>query len=264
MLSMVLLFSLSSSWAAEATTPDHIDLALRGQHLFLPIYQPTSGERPKGTVIMGSGDVGWVGLAVTMARFLSENGYEVVGLNVREYLSAFTTRGDHVKPEQVQQDFCYLASELRAQGLLNEPVIVSGVSEGAALAVLAGSFATNHAWISGVITMGLPPTAELAWRWSDFPSWITKKDSAEPSFAPKDYIAAIAPRPIWMIQSTHDEYVTEADYRQFEATARPPKHLVLISASNHRFTDRLAELKVTYLAALARIAACNTSECRLD
>ena len=68
-------------------------------------------------------------------------------------------------------------------------------------------------------------------------------------------IGQVSPLPIWMIQSRRDEYVKEADYRRFEAAARPPKQLVLIDASNHRFTDRLPELKQQVMAGLAWIAA---------
>jgi pimeloyl-ACP methyl ester carboxylesterase len=98
--------------------------------------------------------------------------------------------------------------------------------------------------------MGLPATAALAWRWSDFTTWITKKDADEPSFAAKEFVAGISPLPLWMIQSTKDEYVPEQHYRELEAAARAPKTLVLIDASNHRFTDRIRELRAEFLAAL--------------
>ena len=230
-----------------------MDFPLRGQHLTVTIYRPAVPEgKAQGTIIMASGDVGWVGLAASMAGFLSDNGYIVAGLNVREYLAAFTARGGgHLLSSDVPQDYAKLAELLRSKNLLSSRVVVSGVSEGAGLAVLAASARANHAWIDGVITMGLPETAELAWRWSDFTSWITKKDSAEPSFAAKDFLPAISPIPLCMIQSTRDEYVTERDYREMEAVARPPKKLVLIDAANHRFTDKIAELRSQYLAALA-------------
>ena len=67
----------------------------------------------------------------------------------------------------------------------------------------------------------------------------------------------MAPLPLWMIQSTRDEYVTQADYRRFEAAAREPKKLVLIDASNHRFTDRMPQLKEQVLAGLVWIAGSN-------
>jgi alpha-beta hydrolase superfamily lysophospholipase len=238
--------------AASAAAGQSVPITIRGKSLTLAYYAPQTGA-PKGTVFMGSGDVGWVGLGVDLAEFLSRQGYAVVGINVRQYLSAFTSGKSHVEPAQVAGDYAAIAQLMRTRGTLPQPVIVSGVSEGAALAVLAAADAANHSWIKGVITMGLPPTAELAWRWSDAASWITKRDPDEPSFEPKTFIASISPLPLWMIQSSKDEYVTEKDYRMFERVARPPKRLVLIDASNHRFTNRLEELRKQFLAGLAWI-----------
>jgi alpha/beta superfamily hydrolase len=175
-------------------------------------------------------------------------------LNVREYLSTFTSKRTHLSPEDIQHDFGEMSRYLRERGLLVAPVILSGVSEGAGIAVVAAAAPENHEWVSGVITMGLPQTSEIAWRWSDFTSWITKKDAAEPSVNATDYLAHIAPIPLAMIQSTKDEYVPESDYRAMERTAREPKKLTLIDASNHRFTDRIPELRRAYADALAWIA----------
>jgi fermentation-respiration switch protein FrsA (DUF1100 family) len=179
----------------------------------------------------------------------------VAGLNVRQYLSTFTQGKQHLSVQDVPADFRELIDFLNRRQLLHRPVIASGVSEGAALAVLAASDPKNHALIDGVITMGLPATAELAWRWTDIASWITKSDANEPSFAPHAVIAEVSSLPLVMIQSRKDEYVTEADYLRFLASARDPKKLVLIDASNHRFTDRRTELRTAYREALAWIAA---------
>ena len=202
---------------------------------------------------MGSGDVGWVGLAAEMAEYLAGQGYLVVGINVRQYLSAFTSGKTTLTTKQAPGDYEQVALFLKQRKLLVAPVIVSGVSEGAALAVLAASSPKNHEWINGVITMGLPPTAELGWRWSDFTSWVTKKDPDEPMFAPKEFLAQVAPIPLCLIHSTKDEYVTEADYRLFERVAQQPKKFVLIHASNHRFTDQKDELKRQIMNCLAWI-----------
>jgi len=155
----------------------------------------------------------------------------------------------------VARDYATIATALRDRGMLPAPVIVSGVSEGAAMAVLAGAAPANHTWIRGVMTLGLPPTAELAWHWKDAATWFTKKDAAEPSFAAKDYVGNVAPLPLWMIQSTKDEYVTPADYTTLDHMAQPPKQLKLIAASNHRFTDQKAELYKQILAGLEWIKA---------
>jgi dienelactone hydrolase len=233
-----------------ARASESIPITIRGTTLRLTYYRPAAPGPPRGTIFMGSGDVGWVGLATDLADEFSARGYAVVGINVRQYLSAFRTDSAHLTTDQIPGDYAAIAAFLRERGLLFEPVVLSGVSEGAALAVLAASSPQNHAWISGVITMGLPRTAELAWRWRDATSWITKRDANEPSFEPSNFIASVAPVPLWMIQSTRDEYVPEADYRMFERIAREPRRLILIQAANHRFTDRRPELTAQFLAGL--------------
>jgi fermentation-respiration switch protein FrsA (DUF1100 family) len=226
---------------------------VRGKTLSLAIYRPEG--TPRGTIIMGSGDVGWVGLAVSMAQQLESDGYLVVGVNVRQYLSAFAEGKSHLMQTDVPRDYAAVADRLRAQRLLAAPVILSGVSEGAALSVLAASESANHAWVDGVIAMGLPEVAELAWHWSDVPAWIFKKDANEPSFHAHEIIASVSPVPIALIQSTKDEYVPEADYRRLFETARDPKKLFLIDASNHRFTDKPRELRAAYASALEWVKA---------
>jgi type IV secretory pathway VirJ component len=236
--------------AHGADAGEAVSMTVRGKALTLQIYQPPSGVARKGTVLIGSGDVGWVGLAVDLAGFLSARGYVVVGINSRQYLSAFTAGASHVTTDQVTADYAAIVQHLSASHPLPDPIVVAGVSEGAALAVLGGA-AANHAWVRGVITMGLPASAELAWRWTDAMSWITRKDAGEPSFEPKQFVGAVSPMPLWMIQSTTDEYVTEADFRTLERAARAPKQLVLVDASNHRFTDRLPLLRQRVLDGLA-------------
>jgi dienelactone hydrolase len=253
--SLALVFVLLTSAAARAGAAETVEVTVRGRAVPLAVYVPGAGVPARGTVIMGSGDVGWVGLAVSMSEYLVGEGYVVAGVNVRRYLSTFTSGTEHATLADIAHDYRTFADYLKSRGLLPAPVVVSGVSEGAALAVAAGAAEENHDWIAGVLTMGLPASAELAWHWTDFASWITKKDANEPSFAPADVIARISPRPLWMVQSTRDEYVPASDYRRFLALARDPKRLVLIEASNHRFTDRLPELQQQLQAGLAWIAA---------
>jgi fermentation-respiration switch protein FrsA (DUF1100 family) len=242
----------ATTWSTVVCAAEQVDVTIRGKTLTLAIDQPAAPSR--GTIVMGSGDVGWVGLAVSMADDLSARGYTVVGINVRQYLSAFTSGKSHLQVSDVAGDYRVIRDVLKQRRLLTHPVILSGVSEGAALAVLAASDPQNHDWVAGVITMGLPPTAELAWRWTDVGAWITKRDADEPSFAAKDVIAAVSPVPLFMIQSTKDEYVPKAEYDRLLLMAREPKTLVLIDASNHRFTDKRAELGAAYVSGLAWIA----------
>src|SRR5229473_2402922 len=82
---------------------EHVDWPLRGKTMSLTIYRPAVD--PKGTVVMGGGDVGWVGLAVSMSQHLAAEGYTVVGINVRQYLSAFTIGTSHLTPVDIERDY---------------------------------------------------------------------------------------------------------------------------------------------------------------
>lgn len=251
---VVMVMAALAPSMATASAEQSVSVTVRGRNLTLEVYAPRTNTPVKGTVVIASGDVGWVGLSVTLAEFLSDQGYLVAGINTRQYLAAFASGSAHLQVDQIPGDFDTFADALRKRGPLPRPVVVSGVSEGAALAVAAAATPTSHHWVNGVITMGLPALAELAWRWKDALSWITKSDANEPSFSPHEIIAKVSPLPLWMLQSTSDEYVTEADYRRFERVAAPPKRLILIDAKNHRFTDKLPALETQYLAGLAWIA----------
>src|SRR4051812_23146542 len=102
--------------AVSSPAVDRIDMPLRGRAMALTLYRPAGP--PKGTIIMGSGDVGWVGLAVALSQHLAAQGYVVIGLNVRDYLSAFTSKAGHLTPPDIQHDFTELSRYLRPRGLL--------------------------------------------------------------------------------------------------------------------------------------------------
>ena len=245
--------SLGLGAQTRAAFGEKLTLQVRTKPLTLTIYRPATP--PKGTVFMGSGDAGWVGLAVRMSEFLVEQGYVVVGINVREYLSSFTAGALHVTIEDARTDYRTMAEFAAAQGLVHHPVLLSGVSEGAALAVVAAGDPKNRGWADGVVAMGLPASAELAWRWIDFGALITRRDPNEPSFSPHEYVGAVSPLPLAMIQSSTDEYATDADRARLLAAANPPKKMVMIDAANHRFTDKLPELRTELLAAIGWVTS---------
>ena len=248
----VFICVVAAASGARAAGVDKLPATIRGQTLTLAVYTPPAV--PRGTIVIGSGDVGWVGLATSIADQFSAAGYLVIGVNVRQYLAAFTSGKAHLGTADVPGDYRAMVDVVRRSRPVPRPIVLAGVSEGAALAVLAASDQSNHEWIDGVITMGLPATAELAWRWTDVRSWITKRDADEPSFAAADFVPSVSPVPLYMIQSRKDEYVPPADYERFNAVARAPKIQILIDAGNHRFTDKRDELGRVFAEGLSWIA----------
>lgn len=245
-LACVALYPSSDAWARG---PERLPFTVRAKTLTLTVYRPAASAR--GTIIIGSGDAGWVGLAVHLSEFLVQQGYVVIGFNVREYLSTFTAGTQHVNVADARSDYRAMSDLLAGQGLLKHPVLLSGVSEGAALAVVAAGDPRNRPWVDGVVAVGVPATAELAWRWIDLAALMMKRDADEPSFSPADYVGAVSPTPLALIQSSTDEYISETDRARLLSAAKAPKRMIMIPAANHRFTDKLPELQSEMLSAIA-------------
>src|SRR5438128_704547 len=107
---------LSVAASARAASTDRLDVSVRGKTVTLTIYRPKAS--PRGTILMGSGDVGWVGLAVSMAEELAAQGFIVVGINARQYLAGFTSGRDHLQARDVPGDYKLFADRLREKQLL--------------------------------------------------------------------------------------------------------------------------------------------------
>ncbi len=232
---------LAAPLAAEPTTT----IVVRGKPQTLRRYGPTSGP----LVLVASGDGGWIHLGVAAADILAAEGFSVAGFDSRAYLSGFTTRQGTLTPADVPGDFRVLLEALR--GGRPERVLLVGVSEGAGLAVLAGSSPEVQPMLSGIVALGLPEQNELGWRFRDSMIYITKKVPDEPLFRSSDYIGKLGTVPLAGIWSTHDEFVPLAEAKRLMDIPGPPRRMWVIDAADHRFSDRLEELAVRLREAVA-------------
>jgi type IV secretory pathway VirJ component len=226
----MLLATVSPAWTQ---TTDSI--SLRGRPQTLQIY----GRRGSDPVIVSSGDGGWIHLGPRVAQFLAARGWFVVGFDSRAYLTSFTSAKTTLRVEDEPGDYRALA-EFASKGTSKKPILI-GVSEGAGLSVLAATDAQTKAAIAGVVALGLPNLNELAWRWKDSMIYLTHTVPNEPTFSTAAIIDKVAPVPLAAIHSTHDEFVSVADVQRVLQSAHDPKKLWIVSASDHRFSDNLAE-----------------------
>jgi len=229
---------------ASAAGPASDKLEIRGKSQTLRLY----GDRGAAPAIVASGDGGWVHLAPDVAEFLAANGYFVVGFDSKAYLSSFTSGSGTLATTDLPQDFGVLV-DYAARGGTQKPVLI-GVSEGAALEVVAATDASLKRRVLGLIALGLPRTAELGWRFRDSIIYLTKGVPKEPTFDASEYVARVAPLPLVAIHSTHDEFVPVAEVEAVMQRAAEPKQLHLLEAQNHRFSGREAELRSTILDAV--------------
>ncbi len=221
---------------AVARGPRKVNLALRGVKQTLYFYDPQPGKADPPVALVASGDGGWHLFITEIAEYLAQKGYPVVGLDAKEYLESLS-KSKALEPEQVTSDFAVLIRFAEGQSQAKSAVLV-GWSEGAGLAVLGGLDPSVRPGLAGVVAIGLPELNELAWRWSDSVIYLTHKVPNEPTFNSKDYVGKLAPLPLAMIQSTHDDFVPIATAREIFGRAQEPKQFVQIDARSHGFDDQ--------------------------
>lgn len=235
---------LAGRAAPDASPQTLHHLTIRGHVQQLQLYGPTDGI----PVIVASGDGGWIHLGPHVAELLASRGFFVVGFDVKAYLAGFTTDTAAVRPADEPGDFKALAAFASA-ATGRKPILV-GVSEGAGLSVLAAADPDTKAVLAGVVGLGLPDHNELGWRWKDSLIYLTHRPPNEPAFSSAALVAAVAPLPLALVQSTHDEFVPLAETQRILARASEPKRLWVIDAVNHRFSSNLPEFDARLMEAI--------------
>ena len=220
--------------AASAQTTETLTLRGRAQTLHL------SGPRGGYPVVVSSGDGGWMHLAPQVATMLAARGFFVVGFDSKAYLESFTRGATTLTTTNVPADYRELVrfAATRSSG---KPLLI-GVSEGAALSLLAATEPETKAMVAGVIGLGLGDANELGWRWKDALIYLTHGVPNEPKFSTIAVAGRVAPTPLAVINSTHDEFVPAGEVDRIVAAAQQPKRLWMIEAADHRFSDKQTEL----------------------
>ena len=244
---LALLFAgVTTSQALVTLSPQTRDSdSIRGQQQTVSVY----GRRGGQPIVVTSGDGGWIHLGPVVAEYLASQGFFVVGFDARAYLESFTSGRATLKPADEPGDFKVLA-DWAAQGTSRKPILI-GVSEGAGLSLLAATDPATKTAIAGVIGLGLPNTNELGWRWKDAVIYLTHGVPNEPTFSTAALADRVSPLPLAAIHSTRDEFVPLGDVQRVIDAAREPKRLWIIEASDHRFSDNMAELERRLLEAIA-------------
>ena len=249
---LTIAFTLAARHEAEAqfwTTqagPAQVreTLTIRGHAQSLHLY----GKRGNPPIVVSSGDGGWIHLGPHVAETLASHGFFVVGFDVKDYLSGFTSGSSTLRAEDEPGDYKVLA-DFAARGSSRKPILI-GVSEGAGLSVLAATDPQTRASIAGVIGLGLPDINELGWRWRDALIYITHGTPNEPTFSTAAIIKRVSSTPLCAIHSTRDEFVALSEVQRIFDAAGEPKRLWIVKASDHRFSDNLPEFNRRLLEAI--------------
>lgn len=236
----VFLLVLAEVVAGQNPVAGHNVVTVRGKGLDVYVYPGTRSNPGSSNikVLFAPGDFGMHGVAVDFAQKIASWGFDVYGLDTKQYLESFTGKTT-LQTTDVMNDLREIARWM--QLVSAQPVILIGWSEGAGLALLAASSEENKAVFRGLVLFGLTESNVLAWHWTDYLSYLTKADPKEPSFRSADFLARVTPLPFVMIHSTGDQYTSVATAREMFALAREPRRFILVEARNHRFDGNQEE-----------------------
>lgn len=221
---------------------ENIDVAVRDRQFTVHFYRPQISG-PVIPAIYACGDGGWRGLAPRTAEQLAHMGFAVAGIDSKVYLREFSSLKSPLTLQKLASDYAEIAKALRPYATVDPetPVFVYGWSLGAGFAIAVGADpATRSNW-AGIISIGLPKQNQLVSGVGGNYANLNTEANSLFGFRSADVIAAIAPLPLLMIQSTSDTASPQKVGKTLFATARDPKQYVLIKASNHRFSGAREE-----------------------
>jgi len=222
---------LCTSVYSEDPKPGKAEMSIRGHRQSIHFY-PAVGTRPHKKILFAPGDRGMRGFAVTIAEELARAGYDVYGLDTRQYLKSFSG-GSGLSIPEIVSDFYQIAHWIQ-QGE-QVPVLLVGWSEGAGLGLAATANTENQKIFAGLVAIGTPEYNILAWHWTDVGAAITKTVPSEPTFKSADYISRVSPLPLFLVASTSNEYISPEGTRALFSAAGEPKQLAMINARDHKY-----------------------------
>lgn len=242
-VSLLLGVGLQTAYSDARPAPRTVPVNLRGKVQSVQVYDPVPGMPKRSVqVLVTSGDLGWLGISGDVPGHLQEQGYRAIGLNAQRYVSSFTGgKAAHLEEDVIPGDYHTIVETVSAGSSYPREFVSVGVSEGAGLAVVAMGQEQASPLCRGIIALGMPLKTALGWRWTDFTSWISKKEPNEPEVDTKDYLFRLKV-PVVLVHSTHDEYDLIDKVKAVYNDAPGPKQFHAVDASNHRFSNKIQEV----------------------
>ena len=244
-LSLFVLLCAVPLTAQTTFQPGKNVITLRGQAQRLYFFPGAAiaSVQTHHRILFAPGDGGWRGFAITMAAQLAAQGNDVYALDTKHYLSSFTHGKSVLTPAAVMSDFHELAARIQSQSSESQPaekIILVGWSTGAGLTVLAAAHEDKTAY-EGLIAVSLGKTNILGWRCRDNLTYLTNQLPNEPTYQTENYLPQVTPLPIFVIQSSNDQFIPNEEAEALFIQTRHPKRFTLIHAHDHSFNGKRAE-----------------------
>jgi len=212
---------------------------------------------PHGPLLVyATGDGGWHRKDLALYREIVSWGHPVVGFSAHEYVTNFGNATDTTTPGRLARDYLAIIRMAKAELHLpdNHPVILVGVSRGAGLSVVAAGQRTVQIELSGVLAIALTKEEEYVRWFRRTPGARVRTVPEEPSMVEVyEYLPRLGPLPLYVIQSTHDNYLPADKARALFGPDTNRHRFQPIESDNHNFSDKREEMYAAAREALAFI-----------
>jgi dienelactone hydrolase len=243
-----------------------VDVAVHGESLTLHLAEPpTPASAATPLVLYATGDGGWFGAAVGMFHTIASNGYPTVGFSSKELMKIEHKWSRPLDVAQLTEGYQQIIDAACAQLRLppQTPVVITGWSRGAALAVLvAGRFEADSR-VVGVVAIGLAAEEHLDIEGDtddddvDVDAGGAVVSGAAPAgpIALYPLLSKLVPRRVVVVQASGDGYLRAARARELFGADTTTSRLVAIDARNHRFSGGESSFAAALTEALSWIAS---------
>lgn len=257
----------ATAWVAPSSTPireTSTSLTMEGEPLTLHLANPKapSGEQ-RPLVLYASGDGGWFGAAVGMFRTIAHAGFPVVGFSTKTFLHIERGRAHPISVGHIAKDYQGIVERAKAELHLpaDTPVLLTGWSRGAALAVLVGVDHRVGADVTGIVAIGLTIDEQLD---------VDGGDDGDPDVDDGGgvrtrpagrvidlypLLSQLPPRRTVVIQASKDAHLPAARARELFGPDTDVAHFMTVEAHNHRFSGGEAQFAETLRQALTWLSS---------
>lgn len=252
-----IVFAGSTLLATRTYDEFKAKVALPHRSVTLTCARPVPPRPAAFLVIFASGDGGLHWTSKTVYKHMAERGYYVAAFSSGEALQTTKQSGAGITVAEFTEDIAALMRE--GKRILDlpatMPVVVTGLSRGASMVVLAGAQPSLQSGLAGGVAIALT-------RESDYGK--ATKPAAGEAATPVDergrilvypQIERMGAVPLAIIQSTRDSYVSSAESRRLMGPDTATRRLYEVDARNHSFHGSKDKMLADLDAALEWIAA---------
>jgi poly(3-hydroxybutyrate) depolymerase len=211
----------------------------------LVLVKPTAPTAPSTLVVFASGDGGLRGVSMSVLQHLADRGgCYVAGYNSRDPMTEVRTSGGRVPYARAVTRIGWITRQAKEKlGLPSAtPVIVTGMSRGANMVILAAADRTLQKEIVGAVAIAL--TREMDY--VEIPAGAERlpgvKVDDERRVQTYPAVQRVGSIPLAVIQSTNDSYVRSAESRQLLGPDTSTRRLYEIKSHGHSFGGGEAEM----------------------